>query len=358
MDNSNLTQVIEDAVADATVNAPEGESIDPSPTSVASDSAEPALEASQDGSGDVLADDTTEDASAEVKSPAGAQNASDDPFEKEHGIQAKMSGDRENRIPYSRVKAIVGKAEQKVRKEFEPITAQVKDLQAKWSQAEPRLRQVDQFEKIMVNEKMKFLQMLTTIPGYKEIFDGMAGAAAGAGKPAQTAPVGDDMPQPDQELSDGSRVYSLDGLKTLMEWQAKKTEDRVTQQISKKYQPIEEAWQLRQQEIELMPVIKQQIDEARTWHLFTENEDDITKALAENAQLSLEGAYRQVVFPKLITDQTTMRQKLLKEINAAPRGSTSAAARSVRPGTIPAGPRSLEDVIAEAAGVKFDRNAL
>lgn len=337
-----MEDIIEAAVTDAQEPVTEPESSSTVVEEIASPEAtEAPLEALPDDSG-------------EVESPAVKPVAEEDKFAKEHGISPQMVSGRENRIPYSRVKAIVSKAEQKA---ITPLQAKLTELEPKVAQYEQRLQQVAQFEKVLEHEPQKFLQMLSTLPAYKEFFTAVATAVDAAqratgGQPSipQQAPV-DDMPQPDQKLSDGSMVYSMEGLKVLNTWNREQARKETISEVEKRYAPIEQAWKAQEYMNQVIPQIQQQIDVARQWPQFVENEAEITKALQADPKLSLEGAYRQVVIPKMATTKDQMREALLKEIKAAPPAkSTSVPTGGLRTSPVKSGPRDIEDVIRESLG--------
>jgi len=108
-------------------------------------------------------------------------------------------------------------------------------------------------------------------------------------------------------------------------------------------------WEKHQKVQAFIPQVRAQIAEAQTWPLFAEHEAEIVKALQGNDKLTLEGAYRQVVYPKLVADRTKMREEILKEVQKAPR-STAAPGSASRSSAqqAPTGPRSLEDVISDS----------
>jgi hypothetical protein len=299
---------------------------------------------------------------------------SDEEFAKKHGIAAVGVTGRENRIPYSRVKKIIEKNER-------DVTARVtKDLEAKFGPGaaeatekikdyETRLTRVAEFEQVMTQDPRQFLGMLSQLPAYKEFFDFVnrameTQAATPAVDPAKAAPVAvsDEMPQPDRALADGSRVYSMDGLKALMEWQGAQVEKRVNQKwedtVNRRFGPMEKAYQSQEYMAKLVPEIDKQIAEARKWPNFNELEADVVKILNENNQISLEGAYRQAyhasVVPKLTADRNKIRSEVLAEIKKQP-AVTSAPAGVPRPKATPSGvARDMNDVIKaslEEAGV-------
>jgi hypothetical protein len=355
---SDLESVIESAVADATDISPDPETdaadaIEVDPTPVETAPVETEIQ-------------PTETQSTEVASPAAKTQEApvQDEFEKKFGVQALGSGGRENRIPYSRVKKITEKAVADAKKEWETSsTPKVQGYETKIKDYEDRLGRVDAFEKVMTGDPQRFLQMLSTIPAYKQFFDFVQKAVESEGKtttpetPVQ--PVEDGMPQPDQKLADGTMAYSLKGLETLNAWNRAQARKEVLSEVEKRYKPIEEEWQTQRRIQAVIPQINAQIADARTWPYFNENEQEIVKVLASDKSISLEAAYRKIVFPKMETertaekerlaaDRTKMREELLAELKQAPRSTSAASVGSTSTAnTTSKGPRKLEDVIAE-----------
>lgn len=336
---SDLTETIEDAITDAEIPA---EPVDETPEAVEATPVE-----------DVA---SVEDAPAtdEVASPA-AQTEKDE-FEKKFGIPGMSASGRENRIPYSRVKKISEKAAAdavaaKV-KEFEP---QLAERDTKIQDYEGRLQKVAEFEQVMVSDVDAFTGMLRQLPNWKPFFDKVDAALSGQPQ-AQTeaaTPISDDMPQPNQELSDGTMVYSMDGLKALNEWNRAQARKETLAEVDKKFGPMAKEWddhRVAQDRMNaFIPQVRQQIADARTWPLFNEHEAEIVKALQDNQKISLEGAYRQVVYPKLVADRGKMREEILREVQKAPRATAVTAPASKSTAQVaPTGPRSTEDVIMEA----------
>jgi hypothetical protein len=344
----DLTTVIEDSISDSVEPlepVADSNPVEASGDTSVSDSTSTPVEG-VDAS--TAVPDATVDPS-EVPSPASRQPGAQEAVDPKLGVAAQING-RENRIPYSRVQKIVENAEKKA---TAPHLAKLAELEPKVKDYEEKLSKVAQFEQVMLNDAPKFLQMLAGVPAYRQFFQAIQELQNRQATPTGTpngVPTGqssdpDPMPEPDQPQADGSAVYSMDGLKNLLAWQKR----QVTKEVASRYAPIEEQWQAQQRIQAAIPQVNAQINEARSWPQFTENEPDIVKALQTNPQLSLEGAYRQVVFPRLIADQTTMRQRILAEIQKAPTAPTSTTPRSVKPNATSqsTGPRSLEDIIKE-----------
>lgn len=377
----NLEDVITDSVNDA-VN-----DVDVSDSS--SDAAEDATPAETPSASDSTPEDAAADTSADssaVASPAAAATdaPADEPqdeFSKLVGVPQMGFGGRENRIPYSRVKKITEKAADKAASDLAEVAlgrklnpgekaldvvkahvAQLPELQTKLTDYETRLSSVGQFETVMANEPERFLGMLARIPAYKEFFEFVqkasdlmdaqaAGTPQAAGQEPVTFAAGAGMPEPDEELSDGSKVYSMEGLKTLLAWNAQQVEQKVTKQFEDRYKTVEPAvkdWQEQRRIQAALPVVRKQIEEAKQWPLFTESEEAIIGVLRTNPQISLEGAYRQVVFPKLVAERNKVRQDVIREAQTAPTSTSVPTRAASKPGPqTGSGPRKLEDIIKE-----------
>jgi hypothetical protein len=345
----DLDQVVEDAVNDAVQPAEvETEVQTDTPSQESAEVTSPASGQSEDSPA-VETAPTPEDPAAPV--------ATEDPFEKQFGISAKSVTGNENRIPYSRVKKIVGTAEKKARETLEKeFTPRIQEYETKVKSYEQKLDRVAKFEEMMTGQPEVFLERLAELPVYKPFFQAVEALIAryqsgDAGTPADTpVEATDDMPAPNKVLPDGSAVYDMDGLRNLLSWNAKQTEDRVRKQIETSYGPIREEWETERQIRAVVPQIRAQLAEARTWPMFVENEEEITKVLQSNPQATLEAAYRHVVFPKIAATRDTIRQDVLKELQSAPRATATPTAQTKPAPKTSSGPRDLEDVIREAIG--------
>ena len=289
---------------------------------------------------------TTEDASTEKAEPVATEVSTitdqeaesvEDEFSKRFGIQSKSVTGRENRIPYSRVKKIIEKNERdlstKLSKQYEDqYKPKLTDFETKVKDFEDRFQKVGEFEKVMANDPKTFLGILSQFPAYKPFFDyleQLSGKEEETTKATPTKPVidpADPRPEPNKPLADGTKVYDMDGLQALLDWQSRNVEKRVLstveKTVSQRLAPTEQERQQKEYLAKVLPIIDNQIAEARKWPMFNESEPEITKALEADKNLSLEGAYRQVVLPKLIADKnnaaTTARQKVLEEMRKKP----------------------------------------
>lgn len=355
--NEELNNVVEDAVNDAV-----------SDTGPVVDDASTVPDVSTDtGSVDTQVADpaTSPDTQAQTQAVV-------DEFSQKYGIPSQSVTGRENRIPYSRVKKIVEKAQndakEALKKELEgQFSPKLTDYETKVKSYEDRLTKVAQFEQILENDPQTFLTMLSNIPAYRPFFEQLAQLAAGSQQgsvtpqrdpttgrfvgQAQQGQSADPMPQPDQQMPDGSMVYSMDGLKSLLDWNARNVENRVTQQVQQRYAPIEQQFQRFQQQQALIPQIERQIADARTWDRFNELEPEVIKILQSDNRISLERAYMQAyqqnVVPKLAADRNKVRNEVLEELKKAPAATSAPAARGYKAQPAQTGPRDLSDVIKE-----------
>lgn len=358
---ADLIAAIENSVAEVTdVDTPETD------TPPVEDAQPDPVEAAPEATPDPAAADAT----SQVASPAAKVEAkpaeAEDEFAKRHGISAQGAFGKENRIPYSRVKKITANAEKAVEDKWTAEKSkwdkELTDYKTKVTDFETKFKNVAEFEKVMVNDKLKFLQLLTNIPGYREIFERMAGGAPQrqAQPQAEAETEQDPRPGPDRELADGTRVYSDEGLDKLFQWNQRQAIRQAEALVSKKFAPMASEYERLSRERQVreyyeaqIPKVQKQIEDARKWPLFNENEAKIVEALAANQSLSLDGAYRQVVLPQL-QDQATkqpsreeIRAELLKELQKAPV-STSASVAQTKPVVHKPGSRSMEAIIEEA----------
>jgi hypothetical protein len=272
---------------------------------------------------------------------APASGFSDDDY-KTFGLDSQaplQPGQRENRIPYSRVRAIVENARRKLHKDFDTERGKATETQRA---LEARLQQMDALGDIMRSDPARFLQMLQQVnPAYGQFQS--ASPAAGNGQPP-----GDGRPEPDLDLGNGYRTYSPQGLEKLLDWQAGHLEARLQQ----RYQPLEDRHREQQILADAGQRVNAQLADAMTWPLFDKYAPDILEALkkdsadararGQHSQLTLEAAYRQVVLPRLALQRDQLRAEVLKELQTAPTSTAAPTAGATGTG---GAPRSLDDVI-------------
>lgn len=279
--------------------------------------------------------------------------AEEDLFAKEHGLNPKdKAGTRENRIPYSNVKKIVGNAEAKLaeavlgrplatgEKAFDVVkthVARIPELETKVQGYETELQTIRSVEAIMTDDCERFLQMLPMVnPRYAELLAGKVAPAEV--KPDLTATP---MPQPDYDLGEGKgKTYSEQGLQKLMDWRDQQTEARVIKTMEARLKPLTSKAEAEAQWQAMIPKIQARVDDARkNWEGFKDNETEILAAVnaanTANQQITLHDAYIRVINKKhkeFITSNTAnedkIRKKVIEEINKRPSGTSTVSTGS------------------------------
>jgi len=263
------------------------------------------------------------------------------------GLNARKVGERESRLPYSRVKKIVENAR---KKQIEAHNAVLKAEQDKYTKAEERLKNMDAVDRLILEPDRYIATLASLHPTlYKKFLEQPKPAAE-----VKPAVVQDPKPQPDWKYDDGTLGYSPDAQQKMFEWQARETERRVTENIraeyDKRFGPIENNWKAQQIHNEKLPVVRAQIARAqKTWgEAFTKNEAEILKYMQENPEIPFGDCVSDVLVTKVQPNRDAMRADLLKEINARPKAAARSAPAAVVAAKEADGPRSMEDVIRES----------
>lgn len=270
------------------------------------------------------------------------------------GIKAPVEGQRENRLPYSRVRKIVENARKKL---TDAHTTELTTRDGKLTAAEARLKLVEQAEQLASTDPDRYLAMLAkSNPAYARFLASPAAEAKPAAKAVEARPA------PDFTYEDGSKGYTEAGLEKLLQWNADQAVtaavSRVEETYSKRFGPIEEQWKAQQVAAEQMPRINAQIERAvKTWGKTFEDDyklndkSEVLQYMKANPDVPFDACVAAVMLPKAQLDRNKMRADLLTEINARPAAAAKGVlpvAKVGAPATLD-GPRRLEDVIAEAA---------
>lgn len=308
---------------------------------------------------------------------------SDDPLAKELGLKSRADG-KENRIPYSRVKMITANAEKKAVQTLLTHVAEATGLDVKalspeklkdilteretgFQSERAEVTQMRDVEKVMASDPDRFMQMLTQVnPAYAKFLGGGAAAA----ETATTAPTATTArPQPDLDLGNGQKTYSLDGIENLVNWSVSEGVRQAVAQFEGKVKPLQDrqaeadaAAQAAERTARQTAASNAAWQEAyQNWDGFKENASeilavlkaDVVAAQKENRRvITLDRAYNRVVLPKMKADREKTRAEVLAELRKAP-ASTSTAAQTQAGAAADTGPKSVEDIIkASIAGIK------
>lgn len=151
------------------------------------------------------------------------------------------------------------------------------------------------------------------------------------------APQPMDLPAPDADWN-GAKTWSMEAFqKSVIPYIVQQAKAEAKAEAEGVLKPLKEREQAEQSSRALQARTRTQIAEAQQWPGFKDHEAAILQALRDDSAaaarehrrptLSLDGAYRQVVVPKLAADRNAMREELIKEING-----TAAKTPSVRAG--------------------------
>lgn len=281
----------------------------------------------------------------------------EDDFDK---VPEKGVDGRTNRIPHPRVKKMVEGAVAKGKATWEKdVLAPEK---AKTTEYETRLNRIDKVEHVMFNEQDRFLNMLDTIPGYKEAFERRFG-------PAKVVPVevskDDPEPGPDVRGADGQPVgYSQEGLKALRAWDRRQSVNETTklveERLGKRIEPFEKRDQAAANTAAQQRGIADELNAASKWDGFVEHSDVILAAMREDTAAAirerrpvtpLADLYAKVVpaamRKKLGEDKAKWREEFMAELKKAPRSTSAGAAdrSQSRHAVVKDGPVEVEDII-------------
>lgn len=267
-------------------------------------------------------DESTPVAADTGAAPASTQPRSGDSDEllSELGLKPREDG-REHRIPQSRVKEMRAKWETKARE-----TAAA-EWQVKVAEASRQAAEIEQgLHEAVMRQPEQFLRELVTVNPQIAQFLAFEQRKQEA---AQMTAGGGEMPQPDVQLQDGSRTYSLKGLQALLEWNTGQVESR----LAERYKPVEQtveqfretqrrqaAYQQSEQRVSVLYA------DAKQWPGFAEHETEIAAAFnGEFKDLptvdALNAAYRKVVVSKLIAGKNQTRQEVIKDLQGRPKST-------------------------------------
>jgi hypothetical protein len=278
-------------------------------------------------------------------------------------IPEKDAQGRTNRIPHTRVKKMVETAGKKAVETFtktthEPLVNEVNVYR-------DRFAKIEQVEQTMFNKPPQMLDILLTIPGYKEELERRFGTAAGGGEAAR-AGADDPEPGPDVKNADGTPAgYSQEGLKALRDWDRRQAVKLAEERLGSRIKPFEDrektAQQQREEQARRGAGVANELEQATKWDNFVENAEEILKVITEdnNQAMAAErarrgtgklkhtllSAYHQVVHAKMSADRARVREEILKEMQTAPKSTAAGGAGAVSRQAAGAKGRTLDEEI-------------
>ncbi|MES2178480.1 MAG: hypothetical protein V4550_11530 [Gemmatimonadota bacterium] len=255
--------------------------------------------------------------------PAPPELTAAQKFLQKQGHQAKKVDGRDVWLPYGTVEKMLDRY---VDEHKTTWTGEKTTIEGRAKQLQDHL---DLLRASVAGDETAFLRELAGIdPRYARFLEQKTAPAATA--------TDDPEPQPDYDLGNGNRTYTIDGLAKREAWVRRQVERDILAKVDERFKPIAEREKSEQQRAEQAKAVQaieartaQQLTEAETWAGWADHKADILTALQEDSaeaaktgdkpKLSLEGAYRKVVVAKLLEDDGKRRERLLKEIQAAPK---------------------------------------
>lgn len=250
--------------------------------------------------------------------PGTKAKKEEDAFAKEHGLKATDGSGRVNRIPYPVIRdRIVPNAIKKEKATWEATV--LKPATERVALYEGRLKSIEATEKIMFDQPRRYVAMLQSIPGYKELFDEISGGKFTAGvenasKEAVGTKIADDPePQPDARDKDGKVVgWTEEGLAKARAWDrrqaAKEARETTLAEVDKRYKPLQDRFSAVVADEQTAKDIDGIIGIAAAWPGFTDNVTAIldevgkgTDALTTPQKMyqAVQNAYNVVMFGTL-----------------------------------------------------------
>lgn len=326
---------------------------DPSTDLSAADTADAGADAGAEGA--EAADASGQPADAGAAGADAGRTAEELAFDAELaelGLSAPKPGQRDNRIPYSRIRKIVANAKTKW---SEKLTGEhTKELSARDEQIKAnaeRQAQFDAAEKLIASDPDRYIQLLGQI--YPDKYKGFtkaevkAAVAAAQEKPQE--------PQPDVKYEDGSLGYSPEQFAKLREYDrkeaARQAKDETSKEFNERFGPIEQQYKDAQRDQQDITRVRGDIGKLRDqWGGDLIDNPEVQKAIVAhmdaNPKDTLVAATRTVAMAHIAADRTKMRAEILAELKGAPKAAAKVPAAPNKSDT---SGESLDDIIRAAA---------
>lgn len=272
----------------------------------------------------------------------------------ELGISVPKPGQRDNRMPYSRVSKVIANAKKKwLEKVKGEHTTELSARDQKIKDNEERARQFDAAEKLIATDADQYIGLLKKI--YPDKYAGWTKAEikadVAANKPAATP-----KPGPDIKYDDGTVGYSPEQWEKREEWTraeaVRQAREEVTKEFNERLKPFEEQRQAQQRETQDIQRVRGDIGKLREqWgpELIDnpEVQKEIVDTLDANPKMTLVAAARTVALGRIGADRTKIRAAVIKELQGAPLAAAKTPAAPVRSDAANA-TESVDDIIAKA----------
>lgn len=331
---------------DTTDSGDTGAGDDGSPDLSGTDDANPAADA---GTEDAEAGDSGQPPPAD---PArSAEDLALDAELAELGLSAPKPGQRDNRIPYSRLRKIVANAKTKWSDKLKgEHTAELATRETKIQEYEARAKEFAAAERLIETDPDRYISLLGQI--YPDKYKGFTKAEKLAAAKAEVA----QEPLPDVKYEDGTLGYSPEQFQKLREYDRKEASrmamEEASKQFNERFGPIEREYQASQKNNEDVQRVRGHIGKLRDqWGADLidnpEVQKEIVAHLDANPKATLVEATRVVAMGRISADRTKMRAELIKELQGAPRAAAKAPVAPVKSDSV--ANESIDDIIAREA---------
>jgi hypothetical protein len=273
----------------------------------------------------------------------------------ELGIAAPKPGQRDNRIPYSRIRKIVANAKTKWSEKLKgEHTAELTARETKIQEYEERAKEFAAAEHLIETDPDRYIELLGQI--YPDKYRGFTKAQAIAAEKREMADAPQEPP-PDVKYEDGSFGYSPEQFLKLREYDrqeaARVAMEQATKTFNDRFGPIEREYQESKKNAQDIQRVRGHIGKLRDqWGAdlidSPEVQKEIIAHLDANPKATLVAAARAVAMKRISADRTKMRAEILKELQKAPKAAAKAPVSPTQSDKA-ADDQSIEDIIRYAA---------
>lgn len=266
----------------------------------------------------------------------------------ELGLAAPKPGQRDNRIPYSRLRKIVANAKTKWSETLKgQHTTELTTREQKIQEIEAREKAV---ERMAEADPEGYIGLLAKIypDKYGRFLKPQAPGAKADDKPQE--------PQPDVKYSDGTVGYSPEQFAKLRDYDRKEAariaKDDSLKEFNERFGPIEKEYQAGRQTQADIQRVRGHIGQLKAqWGADIidnpEVQKDIIAHMDANPKATLVESTRVVAMKRFIADRTKMRSEILEELRGAPKAAAKTPQAPNRSDANTS--ESLEDIITRAA---------
>jgi hypothetical protein len=291
---------------------------------------------------------------AEVK----AKTPEEEQFDKdmaELGIKAPKEGERENRLPHTRVQKIVQNYGKKLTERHNAVLA-AKD--AEYAPYKTTAENTAKVDNLIVTDPDRYIGLLAAMHPEqygKFVKGGQVEKKTEEVKPNEALAKLGPRPVADHKFEDGSVGYTPEQHDKLLDWVAQKAridaEVAIEEKFTKRFGPIEKAYNTVQARnaarTAAIPKVKAEVSAVyQTWgrELVDKHEAKIIEAMQKNPDLSPADAAATILVPILRADRTKMRTELIDEVNRRPAAAQRSEAGATTVDKTPAGETSSDPV--------------